>query len=132
TPHGPDPPPHPRRLDDMTNNGVRAGSNTTCTPGSARRTIFFGCTLLVLTFFTVGCGRATKPAEEKVPPAPVKWEGLRQLFLEEWTELVGTTQPLPDHAARVTSPVAGRVLEVLPKSGAKEKSGTKEIVEGQE
>src|SRR5205823_12531792 len=32
----------------------------------------------------------------------------------------------------VTSPVAGRVLEVLPKSGAKEKSGTKEIVEGQE
>jgi RND family efflux transporter MFP subunit len=61
-----------------------------------------------------------------VPPAPVKWEGPRQLFLEEWTELVGTTQPLPDHAARVTAPVEGRVLAVLPASGGKP------IVEGQE
>src|SRR5438445_5269731 len=88
--------------------------------------------LLLSACLHLGCNHAAKPAEEKVPPAPAKWEGLRQLFLEEWTELVGTTQPLPDHAARVTSPVAGRVLEVLPKSGAKEKSGTKEIVEGQE
>jgi hypothetical protein len=48
-----------------------------------------------------------------VPPAPVKWEGLRQLVLEEWSELVGTTQPLPDHAARVTAPVEGRVVSVL-------------------
>ena len=61
-----------------------------------------------------------------MPPAPVKWEGPRQLFLEEWTELVGTTQPLPDHAARVTAPVEGRVLAVLPASGGKP------IVEGQE
>ena len=48
-----------------------------------------------------------------MPPAPVKWEGPRQLFLEEWTELVGTTEPLPDHAARVTAPVEGRVSAVL-------------------
>jgi multidrug efflux pump subunit AcrA (membrane-fusion protein) len=51
--------------------------------------------------------------EEKVPPAPVKWEGMRQLVLEEWTELVGTAEPLADHAARVTAPVEGRVLSVL-------------------
>jgi multidrug efflux pump subunit AcrA (membrane-fusion protein) len=82
--------------------------------------------LLPLTCLALGCNRAPKPAEEKVPPAPVKWEGPRQLFLEEWTELVGTTQPLPDHAARVTAPVEGRVLTVLPSSGGKP------IVEGQE
>jgi RND family efflux transporter MFP subunit len=73
---------------------------------------------------TLGCNRAAPPAEEKVPPAPIKWEGARQLFLEEWTELVGTTQPLPDHAARVTAPVAGRVTAVLP-------TKDKPIVEGQ-
>jgi RND family efflux transporter MFP subunit len=81
--------------------------------------------LLPLTCLSLGCNRAPKPAEEKFPPAPVKWEGPRQLFLEEWTELVGTTQPLPDHAARVTAPVEGRVLAVLPDSGGKP------IVEGQ-
>ncbi|HEY1379064.1 MAG TPA: efflux RND transporter periplasmic adaptor subunit [Gemmataceae bacterium] len=48
-----------------------------------------------------------------MPPAPVKWEGVRHVVLEEWTELVGTTEPLPDHAARVTAPVEGRVLSVL-------------------
>src|SRR5437764_4403914 len=72
----------------------------------------------------IGCNRA-KPAEEKLPPAPVKWEGIRQLFLEEWTELVGTTQPLPDHAARVTAPVEGRVMSVL------QGGSNKPIVEGQ-
>jgi RND family efflux transporter MFP subunit len=70
--------------------------------------------LLALGGLLAGCHlAATPPAEEKVPPAPLKWEGLRQLVLEEWTELVGTTQPLPDHAARVTAPVEGRVVSVL-------------------
>src|SRR4051794_12824596 len=33
----------------------------------------------------LGCrGPATAPAEEKVPPAPVKWEGVRHVVLEEW------------------------------------------------
>src|SRR5437870_3737052 len=72
-----------------------------------------------------GCRGAAKPAEEKVPPAPVKWEAARQLVLEEWTELVGVTVPLPDHAARVTAPVEGRVLSVL---GA---AAGKPIAEGQ-
>src|SRR5262245_25742605 len=80
---------------------------------------------LLLAGLSVGCHRGEKPPEEKVPPAPVKWEGARQLFLEEWTDLVGTTQPLPEHAARVTAPVEGRIVSVL--QGA---SG-KPIVEGQ-
>jgi membrane fusion protein (multidrug efflux system) len=61
-----------------------------------------------------GCRSNPSPtAEEKVPPAPVKWEGIRQLVLEEWTELLGTAEPLPDHAARITAPIEGRVLSVL-------------------
>jgi multidrug efflux pump subunit AcrA (membrane-fusion protein) len=80
---------------------------------------------LLIAATLVGCNRAAPPAAEKVPPAPVKWEGIRQLFLEEWTELVGTTQPLPDHAARVTSPVEGRVVQILPATGSQA------IVEGQ-
>jgi RND family efflux transporter MFP subunit len=82
-------------------------------------------TLVLLVCLPLGCNRAAPPAEENVPPAPVKWEGPRQLFLEEWTELVGTTQPLPDHAARVTAPVEGQVVSVL--QGA----AGKPIAEGQ-
>jgi RND family efflux transporter MFP subunit len=68
---------------------------------------------LLLTFVFLGCNRAAPPGEEKTPPAPVKWEAPRQLVLEEWTELVGSTEPLPEHAARVTAPVEGRILSVL-------------------
>lgn len=82
--------------------------------------------LMILLCFAVGCNSAAKPPEEKVPPAPVKWEAARQLFLEEWTELVGMTQQLPDHSARVTAPVDGRVLSVL------EGAAGIPIVEGQE
>src|SRR5947209_12381539 len=78
----------------------------------------------------LGCGRATPPAPEKVPPAPVKWEGPRQLFLEEWTELVGTTQPLPDHAARVTAPVEGRVVAVLKAAAGKPVEEGQPVQEG--
>ena len=63
--------------------------------------------LIVAVAGLVGCHQPVKPAEETVPPAPVKWEGIRHVVLEEWTELVGTTQALPDHAARVTAPVEG-------------------------
>src|SRR5947209_20027152 len=81
---------------------------------------------LLLAGMLAGCRHNAEPAaDEKVPPAPVKWEGIRQLVLEEWTELVGTSEPLPDHAARVTAPVEGRVLSVL--QGA----AGKNVVEGQ-
>jgi RND family efflux transporter MFP subunit len=88
--------------------------------------------LLLLAVLNLGCKRATPPEPEKTPPAPVKWEEARNVFLKEWTELVGTTQPLPDHAARVTAPVAGRVIAVLPHGPSSPSSqGSKPIVEGQ-
>jgi RND family efflux transporter MFP subunit len=49
----------------------------------------------------------------------------RQCFIEEWTELLGTTQALPDRAARVTAPVEGQVVSVLSNSQGQP------IVEGQ-
>jgi RND family efflux transporter MFP subunit len=72
------------------------------------------CAFLLLVCSTFSCSRAPTPPEADPPPAPVKWEGPKEIFLEEWTEVVGTTLPLPDRAARVTSPVTGRVLAVLP------------------
>jgi RND family efflux transporter MFP subunit len=86
--------------------------------GSLRHHILSLLVIACVSCLGLGCSRAVKPAEEKAPPAPVKWEGPRQVFLEEWTELVGTTVPLPDHAARVTSPVGGYVLAVLPARSA--------------
>src|SRR5262249_24762879 len=73
----------------------------------------------------LGCSRAPAPAEEKVPPAPVKWMEARQLFVEGWDELIGTTQPMPDRAARVTAAVEGHVVSIL--DGA----AGKPLVEGQ-
>jgi RND family efflux transporter MFP subunit len=72
-----------------------------------------------------GCRQAPPPEVEKTPPATVKWEPALQARLEEWTELVGTTLPLPDHEAHVSAPVAGMVVSVL---GA---PGGKPVVEGQ-
>src|SRR5262245_19144260 len=72
-----------------------------------------------------GCARPAAPAEEKAPPATVKWEGPVQGALEEWTELLGTTIPLPDRIARVTAPVEGRVQSVF---GA---ADGKPVIEGQ-
>jgi RND family efflux transporter MFP subunit len=80
----------------------------------------FVAALLALACLPLGCKRADKPAEaEKAPPAPVKWEGPRQVVLEEWAELLGSTEPLPLHAARVTTPVEGQVLAVLDAAAGK-------------
>lgn len=68
---------------------------------------------MVLLLAIAGCRSHAETAEEKIPPAPVKWEPARVVMLEEWTELLGTTQPLPDHVARITAPVEGRVFSVL-------------------
>jgi RND family efflux transporter MFP subunit len=70
-------------------------------------------------------GSPPLPPEEEPPRAPVKWMAARQMFAEEWTDVFGTTQPLPTHAARITAPLEGRVVSVL--QGA----DGKPVVEGQ-
>jgi RND family efflux transporter MFP subunit len=71
--------------------------------------------LLALLFCApLGCGRAAPP-EETPPPAVVKWlETAPVSNLEEWTELIGTTTPLPDRVARISTSVDGKVSAVLP------------------
>jgi RND family efflux transporter MFP subunit len=78
-----------------------------------------------LVSLAIGCSSSQPPPEENPPPAPVVWEPALPLVLEEWTELVGSTTPLPDRMARITAPVEGRVLDLL-----KDKSG-KAVSEGQ-
>jgi membrane fusion protein (multidrug efflux system) len=79
---------------------------------------------LLLAGMSLGCGRETKP-EEKPPPAPVKWIEARQLFIEEWTDMVGTTQPPLDRAAHVSAAVEGHVVSLL------QDADGKPLVEGQ-
>jgi multidrug resistance efflux pump len=62
----------------------------------------------------LGCSVPETPPETP-PPHVVKWEGMALVTLQEWTELLGTVQPLPDRVARVTAPVEGQVVAVLPK-----------------
>ena len=83
------------------------------------------CVGLILFSLTLGCAGAKPTADETVPPAPVTWEPSLPLVLEEWTELVGSTTPLPDRIARISAPVEGRVIDIL-----KDKSG-KPVIEGQ-
>jgi len=61
----------------------------------------------------LGCNRSAPPAEEKTPPAPVKWHSPSQAALEEWTEFVGTSRPLPDRINRVSTLIEGRVASIL-------------------
>ena len=61
-----------------------------------------------------GCKRSAPAGEgEEKQVAPVKAVAARRVPLAEYTELLGGTQPLPQHAARVTAPVEGHVLWVL-------------------
>lgn len=80
---------------------------------------------LVLLFFCLGCQRAAPPGPEKAPPAPVVWKTASLNSLEEWTELVGTTTPVPGRVARVSAAVEGRVVSVFGDAGGKG------VVEGQ-
>ena len=80
-----------------------------------------GALLLAVVFL----GGAPPPPEETPPPAPVKWEPARMMSVGEWTEVIGTTQPLPERAARITAPIEGRVISVL------QDAGGKPVVEGQ-
>jgi RND family efflux transporter MFP subunit len=93
---------------------------------SLRRRALWFSTLALLTLLPLGCRKAAAPEEgEEEHAAPVKWEPAEKADLEEWTELLGTTQPLPNHVAQISAAVGGRVLSVLPVNGGKP------IVEGQ-
>jgi multidrug efflux pump subunit AcrA (membrane-fusion protein) len=74
---------------------------------------------VLLAILPLGCKRSAAADAEKTPPATVKWEVALQSALEEWTELVGATMPLPDRVARVTAPVEGQVVQVLTGAGGK-------------
>jgi multidrug efflux pump subunit AcrA (membrane-fusion protein) len=86
-----------------------------------------GFGFLFLALLPLACSR--KPAApEEAPPAPVKVDFRKQLVFGEWTELVGATQPLPNHSARVTASIEGRVLWLLDDPAA---TGSLKLVEGQ-
>ena len=68
---------------------------------------------LLLACALAGCGKASAPAAEEEHPAPVKAVAARTVAVGEWTEVLGTTQPLPDRIARITAAVEGRVVSVL-------------------
>jgi RND family efflux transporter MFP subunit len=61
----------------------------------------------------LGCGQESPPPAEKAPPAPVHVAEAERVPLAQWTDLVGTTQPLPGHAAQVSAVVGGLVQSVL-------------------
>jgi multidrug efflux pump subunit AcrA (membrane-fusion protein) len=86
-----------------------------------------GCGFLaVLMILPLGCKKEEEPPEEEGEhAAPVKWETAEKADLEEWTGLLGITQPLPNHIARISAPVEGHVLSVLTSEDGKS------IVEGQ-
>jgi RND family efflux transporter MFP subunit len=81
----------------------------------------------LLAVLPLGCQKEAPASEEAAEEhaAPVKWEPAEKADLEEWTELLGTTQPLPNRVARISAGVEGNVLAVLPANKGKP------VVEGQ-
>jgi RND family efflux transporter MFP subunit len=65
---------------------------------------------LVYVFLPLGCESSTAANPEEVHLASVKAVAPRSLILGEWVELLGSTQPLPNHSARVCAAIEGRVL----------------------
>ena len=59
----------------------------------------------------LGCSQALPP--EYKPPAPVAAEGVKAIRISEKTELVGSTQPVPDRVGRISARVDGHVASVL-------------------
>jgi HlyD family secretion protein len=67
----------------------------------------------LLACLTLGCGKSPESPEDEKHFAPVKAEPVHMERLGEWTELLGTTQPLPDRTARVSASVEGHVVSLL-------------------
>jgi RND family efflux transporter MFP subunit len=90
-----------------------------------RRHLHHSLRLLLSTCLLMGCSATETPPEPQVPHV-VAWAGPATVILKEWTELLGTVQPLPDKVARVSAPFEGQVVAVLPPD-----SDRKEVKEGE-
>jgi membrane fusion protein (multidrug efflux system) len=77
-----------------------------------------------------GCQKVESPEEEE-HAAPTKWEHPEKGVLQEWADLLGTTQTLPNRLARVSAGIEGQVLEVLPGEGAKAVAEGQQVHAGQ-
>jgi membrane fusion protein (multidrug efflux system) len=97
-------------------------------PGAQRLRRSCGLVFLSLVGLVLGCAGKPAPPAETAPPAPVELATIRELVFGEWTELLGATQPLPNHSARIAAAVEGRVLWLLHDPGAKQ---AKPLIEGQ-
>jgi multidrug efflux pump subunit AcrA (membrane-fusion protein) len=85
-------------------------------PPCSRHRFAFPPAAGLLAVLLAGCSTQA-PKAETTPAAPVKWEPAQTVALEQWTEIVGTTSPLPECVAHVTAPIDGRIdslLEVAP------------------
>jgi RND family efflux transporter MFP subunit len=87
--------------------------------------------LLLLMTVPLGCRKAPEQAAEESHPAPVHVAGAETVKLAGWTELPGTTQPLPGRVARVSAPVEGRVLSLLVGEGRRRVAEGDVVKEGQ-
>jgi membrane fusion protein, multidrug efflux system len=67
----------------------------------------------VLLCSLLGCAKTEEKEPEGDRLAPVTAVPAEKVDLGEWTELLGTTQPLPNRAAHVSAIVPGHVLSVL-------------------
>src|ERR1051326_1630874 len=72
--------------------------------------------LFVIPTFSLLSGCAKEKESESTPVAHVEVAKPKAEEFGEWTGLVGTTQPVPSNSALLTSPVEGRVLEILPEA----------------
>ena len=68
---------------------------------------------LILPALLAGCKGAAAAPEEEHPEAPVQAQPATKILMGEWTDLFGSTQPLPNRSARISTAVEGHVLSVL-------------------
>jgi RND family efflux transporter MFP subunit len=67
---------------------------------------------IALAFIPAGCRKPAPPEEELLAPVKVVSAKLTD-DLDESTELIGATQPLPGQLSRITAPVEGHVENIL-------------------
>src|SRR5262249_33939928 len=106
-----------------------SASSSTC-PKRRRKTPYSGCGLVTVLFscFASGCAGKQPAAPENPPQAPVALATPQELKFGDWPKFPGATQPLPNHSARVSAAVEGRVVWLLHDPAAKDSPA---LAEGQ-